>query len=1308
MSDQRAILQAGDNRSGFVNPVAELDGLPSDAFDSSPANVGQSQRSLLASCRQPLRLSGQSSFRQTTLFGDTLQDAPTQPPSSSRVYRGDLPPETPTHHKLDQEQLKTWVYPTNLGPIRDYQFNIVKNGLFHNTLVALPTGLGKTFIAATVILNFYRWTKDAKMIFVAPTKPLVSQQVEACFTIAGIPRSETTLLTGDTAPALRAAEWASKRLFFMTPQTLQNDLSKGYADPKSIVLIVIDEAHRATGDYAYVKVIGFIRRFTKSFRVLALTATPGSTVEGVQDVINNLGVSHVEIRTEDSLDIRQYVHGREVERFTLDPSVEIKFVQERLSKALKPFCEKLDQQRIWYGRDPMSLTMFGLLKARQEWVAGPAMHLNQGTKFMIMAVFAVLQSVAHAIKLLNFHGIKPFHDSMAEFRTTTEKDEKGSKYRKQLVRDPDFQELMLTVERWLQEDSFESHPKIGFLKERLNTHFQDNIGSNTRAIVFSEYRDSAEEIVRTLNRCSPNIKAAIFVGQADSKRSTGMKQKQQIEAIEKFKAGAFNVLVATSIGEEGLDIGQVDLIICYDASSSPIRMLQRMGRTGRKRAGHVILLLMRGKEEEKFAEAQNNYTHIQKLISDGSQFEFRFDMSERILPRDAKPEVERRFVEIPVENTQDVSLPEPRKGGAARAKKAPKKKFHMPDNVETGFVKASAVLGVPKKHNPVETDFLADIPDLAVVIAKCSANRAFQSRNRFEQEEVNVGTAQFEFLQDLRPTKRLRHGQYTRRNVQLMGRMAGQAYSQPAKKSRKYMQIPVPAFAASSDASEEPEPEKVRPSTMLAEPLAKRRRIAAPVTKTTQRQRVVAYGTPAEEDQKDAEEEDTARRPRKSFKPAVKGVTKQRSSQWQSYGTLDKKIEEDAEDDEKERRPRKSLKPAVKGLTKQRSSQWVTYGAVNEEAKEDAEEEEEERRPRKSSKPAVKGSTRQRSSQWQAYNFSGSNSKPPPPPPPPPRATVRRQAHIFSDDEEEEGGAQEEQKQEQDDDEGEGEERQEEEEEKEEEDNEQELQEEDEKAEDEDELDERLEAQKTQEKLEVRALEKETKEVLDEEMEIFQIQPVRTRGGRGGARGGRGGRGRGAANVSYGRLEEKGDDCMRTSDNYESDGSDSGGDLVDFIADDDEVEEATSSLRGIFDDDDDDVDDNESFGKSKSKEPKKRRTGPFLSSSMTSSPPLRTVDELDSEDEAASRTKKKPNSSGDGRFYMPMRLSQTLESDNIDEDGAATVFGEKARPQGRRRPETLRKPEDDDDDDDESGIFTRRPLGAQRSRRLMDDSDSDD
>ncbi|KAK4128232.1 P-loop containing nucleoside triphosphate hydrolase protein [Parathielavia appendiculata] len=821
-----ALTQATNAAASSSNGVATLRRPGSGLSHSRPSAPGLHPLNRSVRVPAPPRPPAQQqSLRQTTLWGGTIQEdrvTASQAPKS-RPFRADLPTEAPTHHELSQHELSTWVYPLNLGPIRDYQFSIVKNGLFNNTLVALPTGLGKTFIAATVMLNYFRWTKRAKIVFVAPTKPLATQQVQACLSIAGIPRSQATLLTGETPPVLREGEWESKRLFFMTPQTLMNDLSKGYADPKSIVLLVIDEAHRATGDYAYVKAVEFIRRFSKSFRILALTATPGSTVEGVQEIIDNLGISHVEIRTEESIDIRQYVHSRNIDTITFDPSDEMYEVRNLFSKALKPLLDKLSSQNIYYGRDPMSLTTYGLLKSRNEWMAGPGRHVNQGTKFMMFAVFGILQSLAHSIKLLNFHGIKPFYNSLAEFRSTEEeKPGQGSKLKRQLLADENFQKMMSMIERWMKMDEFNGHPKLTYLCETLVNHFIDaGEHSNTRAIVFSEYRDSAEEIVRLLNS-QPLISATVFVGQADSKRSEGMKQKQQIETIEKFKSGHFNVLVATSIGEEGLDIGQVDLIVCYDASASPIRMLQRMGRTGRRRAGNIVLLLMKGKEEEKYLEAKDNYQKMQQLICDGDGFNFRHDLSTRIVPRDIKPEVDKRHVDIPIENSQNPSLPEPKKTSAGLRKKPAKKKFNMPDGVETGFVKAS-FFGRPAgkadkdPKQPDETDFLVDAPPPEKVFLNKSQADRFERlykslpKNPFDKvqelgfDDLNLGA--YPVAQRvLRPTVNLKHGDYTRRCVRLFKALGDyQNSSKQAPQPRReidpgsWRQLPVKPFAEDVD-----------------------------------------------------------------------------------------------------------------------------------------------------------------------------------------------------------------------------------------------------------------------------------------------------------------------------------------------------------------------------------------------------------------------------------------------------------------------------------------------------------------------------
>ncbi|KAK7520288.1 hypothetical protein IWZ03DRAFT_326300 [Phyllosticta citriasiana] len=688
-------------RSEAHDIEAELADLPSDAFSDSefsfpddpkakaPVQAMEITSSQIALEIAPRRLVAPlNGLRQTTLFGN---EAPVPPSQANKRYSY-AREEPPTHHDLDQGAMETWVYPTNIGTIRDYQYNIVHRGLFHNLLVALPTGLGKTFIAATVMLNWLRWTKKAQVLFVAPTKPLVSQQVEACLNIAGISRSQTTLLTGDTPPALRQQEWETKRVFFMTPQTVVNDLAKGIADPKRIVLVVFDEAHRATGAYAYVEIVKFIRRFNTSFRILALTATPGATVEAVQKVIDNLEISRVEIRTENSLDIQQFVHSRHVEKSVLRENRDILVCSDLFSKAVQPVLDRLNQHNAYWSRDPMKLSLYGLTQARSEWSRSQAGRNAPGAvKGMVNTLFMTLTGLARSVDLLKYHGIRPFYGLLKEF-----KNEATTKTKKQIVDHSSFVKLMDTLRHWTEDPEYIGHPKLEFLRERVLNHFldcgegTDASGSKSRIMVFAHWRDSAEDIVRVLKLSSPMIRPHVFVGQAATKTSEAMDQKKQLEVVQRFKAGEYNTLVATSIGEEGLDIGEIDLIVCYDSKASPIRMLQRMGRTGRKRQGNILLLMMAGKEEDDSERAKDAYNKMQEKIAKGDDFNFHTDLARRIVPRGVDPRVDKRQVEIPIENSQP-DLPEPKKGG--RAPKRQPKKFHMPDGVMDGFIKASTMNG---------------------------------------------------------------------------------------------------------------------------------------------------------------------------------------------------------------------------------------------------------------------------------------------------------------------------------------------------------------------------------------------------------------------------------------------------------------------------------------------------------------------------------------------------------------------------------------------------------------------------------------
>ncbi|RHX97228.1 hypothetical protein DYB25_008090 [Aphanomyces astaci] len=451
---------------------------------------------------------------------------------------------------IDRDLATQWIYPSNY-PVRAYQQSISRAALLQNTLVCLPTGLGKTLIAAVVMFNFYRWFPRGKIVFMAPTKPLVSQQIQACHDVMPIPQSDMAELQGNVAPAKRKQLWATKRVFFCTPQSLQNDIERGNCDVRSFVCVVVDEAHRATGNYAYVVVIKAIAAKVSGFRVLALSATPGAKFDVIQDVITNLRISHIECKNGDDPDVRSNPQGN------------------------KPY-----------------------------------------------------RTAEADLALL----VPPIVAQVGGGRTAS------------------------------------NNPKLMQLQVVLSEHFtrHERGGSSTRSIVFTQYRESVMEIVALLSSMAPLIKVQQFIGQgtAKGKDGKGQTQKQQQQVVAKFRDGEFNVLVATCIAEEGLDIGEVDLIVSFDCLTSPVRMIQRMGRTGRKRVGRVVLLVTEGDEEKKLERSVSAAKSVNRSLTIFKD-KFKCVPSARMIPTGIVPQLTESAMIVPM---FQASLIGGKKGGGGGAK----------------------------------------------------------------------------------------------------------------------------------------------------------------------------------------------------------------------------------------------------------------------------------------------------------------------------------------------------------------------------------------------------------------------------------------------------------------------------------------------------------------------------------------------------------------------------------------------------------------------------------------------------------------
>ncbi|GJQ80136.1 hypothetical protein Trydic_g23716 [Trypoxylus dichotomus] len=554
---------------------------------------------------------------------------------------------------FDAQAGQTWIYPINY-PLRNYQFNIVSESLFKNTLVSLPTGLGKTFIAAVVMYNFYRWYPSGKVVFMAPTKPLVKQQLQACYNIMAIPKEVTAELTGTKAQTSRKDVWMNKRVFFITPQVLQNDLNLIPELGKQIKCVVIDEAHKAKGNHAYCEVLRKIVENNKQFRVLALSATPGSTIMDVSEVINNLLISHLEIRTDDSPDVMPYVFQRTMETIVVPLGEKLQSVKAAYLQLLEKYTRVLMANRIIVGNNCANLTkgrIFMIMKEFQE--------KNRHTKMKgygdIMRNLNICVTLYHGYELLTRHGLRGFlnffeeHSDQALLRGNILLDNIKADVQEYLGPAPSIDMLPDGKPPEISPLTKFGHPKFYKLQEILLNHFSDKKNISSKVIVFTEYKESVKEIYALLIQHNPVIKPKYFLGQSS------ITQKQQILAINSFRSGDTNTLVSTCIGEEGLDIGEVDLIICFDISNkSPIRMVQRMGRTGRKKEGKIIVLVTEGKEEEILKECLVNKHYLSKNIlkSKGIHSNL-FQHNPRMVPDSITPTCKKIHISVP-KNTKTV------------------------------------------------------------------------------------------------------------------------------------------------------------------------------------------------------------------------------------------------------------------------------------------------------------------------------------------------------------------------------------------------------------------------------------------------------------------------------------------------------------------------------------------------------------------------------------------------------------------------------------------------------------------------------
>ncbi|PVU99478.1 hypothetical protein BB559_000678 [Furculomyces boomerangus] len=783
------------------------------------------------------------------------------------------------HHEYDGSAILSYLYPLIDGQqVRAYQQMAILKCLKENTLVSLPTGLGKTFIAAVVMANYARWFPEGLMIFLAPSRPLVTQQAKACAPIlwtilqqnnpmidslesqlmeSRMILSDTKIhdeefefllngrnvsgsiiceMNGSLHPSKRKLAWSKSRFVFATPQTVQNDLKTGILESENInriTLLVVDEAHRTRGNYAFgacmdelTKHYGISQRSknkTKNilptdinqdksyFRVIALTATPGTDVKSVQNIVDRLHLAGGFIRTEQSLDVSSYLHGRRmVELIVVLPQWHQAILNLLIEIAKNPITKLSNDYKVMPTlRDIKSIIPYTIMMHTKRWSSYQSGRNQRGN--LDAAVWAATMLSIKLLQIIQLLQTQSFLSAYRYIRELSKESDLIKRSEKSTVNQtkveclesPEFKKLekvCFLVWKRINSKSPEienrlpaeicgikiplghiySHPKLESLVDLLKKHFNEN-DKNSKVIVFTQYRESVDEIAAVLKFYEPLINAAAFVGQNKSnaggsdelgfendlfdlenqpeytsiqmngsqstttnknkrlKESSngnpfnqnrganrggyqgrgrgrgrgriktqgnysrkdtqsnvknnffnnpnqaltningnfdkdmlgngynniledisntkansssnnfqkgidgfysantvgrrGQTQKEQQEVVDNFAKGVYNVLVATCVAEEGLDIGEVDLIVHYDAPRSPIQLLQRTGRTGRSRKGGAIVMLTGGTTEQlKYNDAVRKYNSVQQQINKAGTICWHSNLSAKMVP----------------------------------------------------------------------------------------------------------------------------------------------------------------------------------------------------------------------------------------------------------------------------------------------------------------------------------------------------------------------------------------------------------------------------------------------------------------------------------------------------------------------------------------------------------------------------------------------------------------------------------------------------------------------------------------------------
>lgn len=493
----------------------------------------------------------------------------------------------------------------NIAP-REYQLKILETCAKKNCLVVLPTGLGKTLIALMLVIQRMKEFPGERAVFLAPTKPLAEQHLTSFKKNLPELFGDMQLFTGEIKPEERKKIWQTADIIFSTPQCVANDIKNNLYDLKNVCLLVEDEAHRCIKSYDYNFVSQEYQKQALHSRILGLTASPGNDVSRIKEICKNLFIEEVELRTRESGDVKKYLQELEFEKVLVELPAEFDEIKHLLTKLLNEYIEELRYRSVLFG--PANKTR---LLELQKKISGTLARGNKNYNYMLGAsACAQAIKIQHALELLETQTLESFNKYLKALLEQAAK--KQSKGVIKLTARSEFDFIFMRSNELLSKAR--EHPKINEANKIIKREIELN--SSAKIIIFTQFRDTASIISKNLNEIN-GINAKVFIGQASKAGEKGLNQKEQKKIIQEFSDGKINILCATCIGEEGLDIPEVNAVIFYEPVASAIRTIQRSGRTARLNKGKIIMLITKKtRDESSFYVSKMRERKMKKAIEE--------------------------------------------------------------------------------------------------------------------------------------------------------------------------------------------------------------------------------------------------------------------------------------------------------------------------------------------------------------------------------------------------------------------------------------------------------------------------------------------------------------------------------------------------------------------------------------------------------------------------------------------------------------------------------------------------------------------